>query len=206
MKIIRLLIIVLLFLSSTFIHDTVIAGCNEEQKASAIEAFSMIREMGKWHESGNTVKFIWGNDWDLMKEKDRVKMLHSIADTDACLKGKAREIYFYRNNKLVGEASPTQGVKRITAYHKDLDAERQKKINSQFSIWNGSHINLEREIKDSMHDPNSYQHIKTGYYDKGDYLIVSTTFRGKNAFGALIKNTVKAKVNLEGHILEILEQ
>jgi lipopolysaccharide export LptBFGC system permease protein LptF len=198
-KLLRFKRIALTALLSLFLSNVVDAKCNQQQRASANEALSMFREMGTWHESGNTVKFIWGNDWDIMKEKDRLKMLHIFADTDACLKGEAREIYFYRNNKLVGEATPTQGVKRIKVDSKDLEAGRQKKINSQFSIWNGSHINLEREIKDSMHDPNSYQHIKTGYYDKGDYLIVTTTFRGKNAFGALIKNTVKAKVNLEGH-------
>ncbi len=42
--------------------------------------------------------------------------------------------------------------------------------------------------------------------DKGSYLIVQTTFRGKNAFGGVIKNTVKAKESLNEQILEIIEQ
>jgi hypothetical protein len=39
-----------------------------------------------------------------------------------------------------------------------------------------------------------------------DHLIVNTTFRGKNAFGGVVKNTVKAKVSLDGESVEILEQ
>jgi hypothetical protein len=33
-----------------------------------------------------------------------------------------------------------------------------------------------------------------------------TTFRGKNAFGGVVKNTVKAKVSLDGDVLEIIDQ
>ncbi|EIM63224.1 hypothetical protein [Desulfobacter postgatei] len=85
--------------------------------------------------------------------------------------------------------------------------ERQKKIETQFSAWNGSHINLERVIKDSMNDPKSYKHVETLYWDRGDHLIIRTTFRGKNAFGAVVKNSVKAKVSLYGgQVLQILDQ
>jgi hypothetical protein len=55
-----------------------------------------------------------------------------------------------------------------------------------------------------MNDPDSYKHEKTVYSDKGDYLIVIMTFRGKNAFGGMVKNTVTAKVSLNGEVLQIL--
>jgi len=84
--------------------------------------------------------------------------------------------------------------------------ERKKKIESQFSAWDGSHRNLERVIKESMNDPDSYEHVKTVYWDRGDHLIVKTTFRGKNAFGGVVKNSVTAKVSLDGQVLQILSQ
>lgn len=84
--------------------------------------------------------------------------------------------------------------------------ERKKKIERQFSAWDGVHNNLEKVVKEAMNDPDSYEHAKTVYWDKGKYLIVQTIFRGKNAFGGVIKNTVKAKVSLNGQILEIIEQ
>lgn len=84
--------------------------------------------------------------------------------------------------------------------------ERKQIIERQFSPWDGSHNNLERLIKKAMNDPDSYEHDETVYWDKGDYLIVRTTYRGKNAFGGVVRNFVKAKVSLNGDILQILDQ
>jgi len=81
---------------------------------------------------------------------------------------------------------------------------RKKKIESSFSGWDGSHRGLETYIKNSMDDPDSYEHVETRYGDKGSYLIVVTTFRGKNKFGGVVKQTVSAKVSLDGQVLQIL--
>lgn len=83
---------------------------------------------------------------------------------------------------------------------------RKSLIESQFSSWDGAHINLEKSIKAQMHDPSSYKHVETRYQDKGNYIIVSTKFRGKNLYGAVVMNTVRAKVGNNGEILQILEQ
>jgi hypothetical protein len=85
------------------------------------------------------------------------------------------------------------------------ETERKASLGKNFSDWDGSHVNLERHIKKSMNDPKSYEHIETKYWDHDEYLIVQTTFRGKNAFGALVKNQVKAKVGLNGEVIEILD-
>lgn len=83
-------------------------------------------------------------------------------------------------------------------------AAREEKIEEQFSAWDGSHRNLEDYIQKNMHDPDSYEHVETRYADNGDHLIVVTTFRGNNAFGGKVKNSVRAKVSLDGEIIEIL--
>lgn len=87
------------------------------------------------------------------------------------------------------------------------EAARKKTIESCFSAWDGAHRNLERYVKDSMNDPDSYDHDETVYWDMKDYLIVNMTFRGKNAFGGVVKNTVKAKVSADDQcsVIEILE-
>ena len=90
--------------------------------------------------------------------------------------------------------------KVLTAYEK-----RENKIKAQFSVWDGSHRNLEQLIKKLMNDPDSYEHIETRYADNGDYLVVKTTYRGKNAFGGKVVNWVKAKVSLDGKILSVLD-
>lgn len=86
------------------------------------------------------------------------------------------------------------------------EEQRAEKLKEHFSPWDGSHRNLERAIKKSMNDEDSYEHIETKYWDMDDHLIILTTFSGKNSFNATVKNSVKAKVSLEGEVLEIIEQ
>ncbi|GAB2539921.1 hypothetical protein GCM10027189_23340 [Rufibacter soli] len=78
-------------------------------------------------------------------------------------------------------------------------------IKKQFSSWSGAHRNLEKLIKKNMHDPSSYEHEETSYLDKGDYLLVTTKFRGTNAYGGKVLNSVTAKVDFSGNVLEVVE-
>lgn len=88
----------------------------------------------------------------------------------------------------------------------ESDQQRKKLIEQQFSPWDGSHVKLTQVIKESMNNPKSYEHVKTVYIDMKDYIIVTTTFRGTNAFDAVVTNTVKAKVSIDGENIQILEQ
>ena len=82
---------------------------------------------------------------------------------------------------------------------------RKELILKKFSDWDGSHTALESHIKNAMNDPKSYEHVETVYWDRGDYLMVQTKFRGKNVFGATVLSEVRAKVGIDGEVLEILE-
>ncbi|MGE4299475.1 MAG: zinc-ribbon domain-containing protein [Desulfovibrionaceae bacterium] len=83
---------------------------------------------------------------------------------------------------------------------------RKERIEKSFSAWDGSHRGLERLIKQAMNDPDSYEHVSTTYSDQGSELIVRTTFRGKNAFGGVVINSVVARADLDGNVLEIISQ
>jgi DNA-directed RNA polymerase subunit RPC12/RpoP len=89
---------------------------------------------------------------------------------------------------------------------KTKEESRKEQIERQFSAWDGSHRGLTKLIKASMNDPDSYDHVETVYWDKGDHLVVKTTFRGKNAFGGVVKNWVMAKIDLEGNVIEVISQ
>ncbi len=56
-----------------------------------------------------------------------------------------------------------------------------------------------------MNDPDSYEHVETVYWDMTDYVVVQTTYSGKNAFGGRVKNSVKAKADNNGNIIEIID-
>ena len=86
----------------------------------------------------------------------------------------------------------------------DSSDPQKRLLNAGFSAWDGSHRALTQKIKGSMNDPSSYEHVETGISDLGDYFMVKTTFRGKNAFGGLVLNSVVAKVDTKGNVIEIL--
>ncbi|WP_032697499.1 hypothetical protein [Raoultella planticola] len=78
-----------------------------------------------------------------------------------------------------------------------------------FSGWDGSYRPLEKLIKVSMNDDSSYKHISTVYHlilNKDPHAVVKTTFRGTNAYGGVVKQTVAARVNVRtGEVDSILD-
>jgi len=97
------------------------------------------------------------------------------------------------------------GERAASEFLAEKDKKRKRRIEGGFSVWDGSHRELTKVIKASMNDPKSYKHVDTVYWDQGDYLIIRTTFRGKNAFGGVVVNWVEVKADLDGHVLEIIE-
>ena len=71
------------------------------------------------------------------------------------------------------------------------------------SITYNSILVDEREIKRMMNDPDSYEHIETNWEDKGSYILLETSIRGTNPYGAKIVKTYRAKATIDGQILEI---
>ncbi len=84
--------------------------------------------------------------------------------------------------------------------------QREAMIEAQFSSWDGSHRGLTAYIKKNMNDPKSYKHAETRYRDDGNFVTVQAKFRGTNAFGGVVMNTVVAKCSLSGQVLEIISQ
>ena len=80
---------------------------------------------------------------------------------------------------------------------------RQDKIARQFSTDNGAHLKLQDYIRHNMNDPASYEHIRTIFDDKGNYLFVVTTYKTKNAQGAKVVEKVGAGVDLDGNLVSI---
>lgn len=78
-----------------------------------------------------------------------------------------------------------------------------------FSRWDGSYRPLEKMIKASMNDNSSYKHVSTVYHlvlNKDSHAIVKTTFRGTNAYGGVVKQTVAARVDIRiGEVVSLLD-
>lgn len=81
---------------------------------------------------------------------------------------------------------------------------RKESIHQHFDALNGSHFELTKLVKKSLNDPDSYDHDKTTYIDKGDRLTITTTFRARNEKGGMTTHQVTAEADLKGNILKVI--
>lgn len=86
------------------------AECN---KSAALEVKYMLADFAKSHQEGDHLAVHWVYKIEKDSEVKRLKMVRTYADMDACLSGGAREIMFYRKDKLMGIASPASGIRLV---------------------------------------------------------------------------------------------
>ena len=95
--------------------------------------------------------------------------------------------------------------KKAQAQFKQKQDSRDKYIKRAFSSRDSSHGGLTKWVKENMNDPDSYEHVSTSYVDMGEHLVINMTFRGKNMSGDVVEDFIKAKVDIEGNVLELLD-
>lgn len=106
---------------------------------------------------------------------------------------------------------PQQQTPQQAAPKPTISPEEQAKmdykewIDNQFSAWDGSHMDLVNLVKGNMNDPKSFEHVETKYVDNGDNLTIFMKFRGTNAFGGKILNTVTGIADYKTSTIKIVE-
>lgn len=93
---------------------------------------------------------------------------------------------------------PAPPAKPLTAAE-----QREQLVLAQFSKWDGSHRGLVELVQRQMNDADSFEHVETRYWDRGDHLFLRMTFRGTNVFGAKVLNEVAATVDMNGKVLSL---
>jgi hypothetical protein len=110
--------------------------------------------------------------------------------------------------KYIPKTGNTETAKRQTNKLREEAAAREKKKadfeKNCFSSWNGSCRELVSYVKERMNNPKSFEHVETKYYTSNDYAVVIMTYRGTNAFGAVVTGNIKAKVSFDCEVLEIM--
>ncbi|WP_312076816.1 SHOCT domain-containing protein [Chryseobacterium sp.] len=74
---------------------------------------------------------------------------------------------------------------------------------TNISAWDGSNPKLERAIKKSMNDPDSYEHVQTTFSYKKDKVIATMIYRGNNAFGAKVLGKILGTFDYDGNLINI---
>lgn len=80
---------------------------------AAAEVMVGIREFAQWRIEGDHLAVHWIYKIEKRPIAERLKMVETYANMDACITGEAREIHFYRKNKIMGIASPISGIRLV---------------------------------------------------------------------------------------------
>ena len=79
-------------------------------------------------------------------------------------------------------------------------------IENLLSGWDGSLPALVDYVKERLHNPDSFEHVETGFINKTDYIQMKMIYRAENGFGAIRKSAIVAKIDFYGNIIEIISQ
>ena len=80
-------------------------------------------------------------------------------------------------------------------YDKDEPKNRDEKVETLFSGWDGSNKELVSYVKSNMKDPDSFEHVETRVRDKKGVVTAQMIYRGKNSFGATMTERVVADID-----------
>jgi cytoskeletal protein RodZ len=80
----------------------------------------------------------------------------------------------------------------------------ENQFKSNFSRYDGRHIMLEILVKEQIHDPRSFKHVKTKVAKLESGYEITMHYRGKNAFGATVMNWIKATCDDGGNLTGIV--
>lgn len=87
------------------------------------------------------------------------------------------------------------------------EAEEKKYGLHCLSRWDGSHVEFKALVKRHMNDPDSFEHVETKVSSvnaSGRHVIIMQ-FRGRNAFGGMVKNTAKGSYLPDCSSLRLIE-
>jgi hypothetical protein len=107
------------------------------------------------------------------------------------------------HKRLAEQLEKQEAAERAAKHKAEVFAARKKQIESKFHSWDGSHTTVERAVKATMKNPDSYQHVETRYVDTGSTILVTTTIRGTNSFNAVVPTTFVAEVDINGNLLSL---
>lgn len=90
------------------------AGCNPDQQRQAESALASLKQMAKIYPDGDMLVVEWDYGWPHLSEGQKWELLRAVADTDYCLTGRARSIFYYfPAGRLVGKANQLVGIRLL---------------------------------------------------------------------------------------------
>jgi hypothetical protein len=142
---------------------------------------------------------------EMVEQEKAVMAQNRSNEIEAQLQSKKPPVQFielYRELERIGIADLDKyadlleeaelGLERIQA--EQAERFRLRRIKEQFG-YNGYNLNLVAFMRPQLHDPKSFEHVRTTYEDKGDTIVVRMTYRARNGFGGLVLNQCTAELD-----------
>lgn len=107
-------------------------------------------------------------------------------------------------------STPKVADTKVEAPKKELTPEEKQTQDflawkdAQFSVWDGSCPPLIKLVKDNMNNPKSFKHYKTQFrVDMLKGVEVEMEYGGTNAFGGMVRNTVRGYIDYNTKTIKI---
>ncbi|MDP2890329.1 MAG: hypothetical protein Q8P34_15365 [Bacteroidota bacterium] len=161
--------------------------------------------MNSWVENDKKIEEQKQEVFDKLPQhvKDSINLANELKEKNERIENELKEKAERAANELKKENEHKENENRI---REEKTKRLNKEAEEQFNTYDGSHRALTELIKDSMHDPDSYEHIETKFRNDGNSIFVVTKYRGMNGFGPKRISTVTAKVDFNGNVIEIVSQ
>lgn len=145
--------------------------------------------------------------WDRLVPYDRMRFDRTFYEE--YIKSQAREQAKIKKESLEREEKRKE-LEAIRLREKRAQERRiqsnASKFGRNFESYDGSIRPVVAAVKATMHDPDSFEHVKTQWYiltGTKDQYLVKMWFRGKNKLGGKVLNQIQAVCGIDGNIISI---
>lgn len=169
----------------------------------------------------DVVSFNYGDvsikDWRAKDKEERLKIIDDYLVVNNGVRSAADGFYGCMSQYSFTKNDDVKAVQALGWCKQNYDQEPlslSRMVNfdifkSNVRSFDSSYRPLTAAIKKSMDNPSTFEHVETNYRfvldNSSPYAVVTSVYRGSNSSGAIVKNTVSAKVDLRsGDIVEYL--
>lgn len=207
-------IFILILISSSFDSNGKLETMNQLINEGKYEQAKL---EGKIYQDSSDFKDIYAQLALMEDEKIKERLLNMSEEDLALLEKQELQItessYESINNTIEEKLHilypELESIKEQIALEEAIQAEieRQEKIQSLFSGWDGSNRALVDIVKQSLHDPGSFDHVATSYEEIDDQNIrVRMQYRASNLFGVPVLNAAEGIIHIDTGILTDAKQ
>lgn len=155
--------------------------------------------------------------WRSMDKEDRLSFIDSYLAQENIASSYAEGFYkcisqhsYTKNDEIKSDEALSwcryDFLQNSSSLYKMIDFD---KFISNTRVFDSSYIPITTYIKNNMNDPTSFKHLETKYRfvidNPSPYAIITTTYQGKNYYGAVVKNSLTTKVDLiSGDVIKYL--